>query len=86
MDIEKSISFLTEYGFQITEKDKENIKLKKSGTVITISGEDMPKKLSINYNKKSNEVTLEYDAFVLFDTGDLQEELQKICNGFTKEQ
>ena len=51
LDIEKSISFLTEYGFQITEKDKEIIKLKKSGTIITISGEDMPKNLSIKYNK-----------------------------------
>lgn len=85
LDNEKSISFLTNYGFHITKKDKENITLKKSGTVITITGEDMPKELSIKYNEKSTEITLKYDAFVLFDTGDLQEELEKICNGLIKE-
>ncbi len=69
--------------FDITKKDEETITLKKSGTVITISGEDMPKELSIKYNEKNTEITLKYDAFVLFDTGDLQEELEKICNGLT---
>ena len=83
LDNEKSISFLTNYGFHITKKDEETITLKKSGTVITISGEDMPKELSIKYNEKNTEITLKYDAFVLFDTGDLQEELEKICNGLT---
>jgi len=85
LDNEKSISFLTNYGFHITKKDKETITLKKSGTVITITGENMPKELSIKYNEKSTEITLKYDAFVLFDTGDLQEELEKICNGLIKE-
>jgi hypothetical protein len=84
LDNEKSISFLTNYGFHITKKDKETITLKKSGTVITITGENMPKELSIKYNEKSTEITLKYDAFVLFDTGDLQEELEKICSGLTQ--
>jgi len=44
----------------------------------------MPKELSIKYNEKSTEITLKYDAFVLFDTGDLQEELDKICTGLTQ--
>ena len=84
LDNEKAISFLTNYGFHITKKDKETITLKKPGTVITITGEHMPKELSINYNEKSTEIRLKYDAFVLFDTGDLQEELEKICSGLTQ--
>jgi hypothetical protein len=84
LDNEKSITFLNNYGFEITEKDKATITLKKDGTIITLTGANMPKELSIKYNEKSTEITLKYDAFVLFDTGDLQEELDKICNGLTQ--
>jgi hypothetical protein len=84
LDNEKSIAFLNDYGFEITEKVKATIKLKKAGRIITITGENMPKELSIKYNEKSTEITLKYDAFVLFDTGDLQEELEKICKGLTE--
>ena len=84
LDKKKSFNFLKNYGFQITEKEKKTITLKKPGTVWTFTGFHMPKELTIKYNENSSEITLKYDAFVLIDTGDLQEELEKICYGLTQ--
>ena len=41
----------------------------------------MPFELSILFRDKSSEFSLKYDATVLFDTGDLQEELEKLTSG-----
>jgi len=55
--------------------------LKKVGTELTISRENFPKELSIFFFKNhETEVSFNYDGLVLFDTGDLQEELDLISN------
>ena len=57
--------------------------MKKPGSVFTSSGEKVPKELSIFFKNNETEISLKYDALVLFDTGDLQKELDRISNLIT---
>lgn len=80
MDKEKCINFFVRYGYYIHAEDKNTLELKKGGTTFTISGEKVPKELSISFKDNRTDLSLNYDTLVLFDTGDLQKELDKISN------
>jgi len=80
---EKCINFFIRYGYFIHTEDDKSLVLRKTGTEFTISGEKCPKELSIFFKNQETEVSLKYDTFVLFDTGDLQEELNLISNRIT---
>ena len=80
---EKCINFFIRYGYFIHTENDEKLVLRKSGTEFTTSGEKFPKELSISFNNTGTEISLKYDTFVLFDTGDLQEELDLISNRIT---
>ncbi len=80
---EKCINFFIRYGYFIHTEDDKILVLRKSGTEFTTSGEKFPKELSIVFKNNETEVSLKYDTFVLFDTGDLQEELNLISNRMT---
>jgi hypothetical protein len=54
--------------------------MRKAGTEFTTAGEKFPKELSISFKNNETEIALKYDTFVLFDTGDLQKELDVISN------
>ncbi len=80
---EKCISFFIRYGYFIHTEDDKNLVLRKAGTEFTTAGEKFPKELSLTFNNTETEISLKYDTFVLFDTGDLQEELDLISNRIT---
>jgi len=80
LDKEKCINFLVRYGYYIHTEQENALVLKKAGSLFTSSGEKIPKELSIRYNDNGTELTLKYDALVFFDTGDLQNELDKLSN------
>jgi len=80
---EKCINFFIRYGYFIHTEDDKTLVLKKAGTEFTTSGEKVPKELSILFKNNETEVSLKYDTLVLFDTGDLQEELNLISNRMT---
>jgi|TARA_B110000977_G_C10846081_1_gene403961 hypothetical protein len=77
---EKSINFFIRYGYFIHRESDEKLILRKTGTQFTTSGEKFPKELSISFQNNETAVSLKYDGFVLFDTGDLQEELNLISS------
>jgi len=83
LDKEKFINFFVRYGYYIHTEDDRTLVLKKTGSVFASSGEKIPKELSILFKDKGTEVSLKYDALILFDTGDLQKELDKISNLIT---
>ena len=80
---EKCIQFFIRYGYFIHTEDDKTLVLRKAGTEFTTSGEKFPKELSILFKTNETDVSLKYDTFVLFDTGDLQEELNLISNRIT---
>ena len=80
LDKEKCINFFVRYGYYIHTEDERALVLKKTGTVFAFSGEKFPKELSIFFKDNRTELSLNYDALVLFDTGDLQKELDRISN------
>lgn len=81
---EKCITFFIRYGYFIHSEDETTLVMRKSGTEFTTDGEKFPKELTILFNDKKTEVSLKYDTFVLFDTGDLQKELDLISNRIEK--
>lgn len=80
---EKCITFFIRYGYYIHTEDDKSVVLRKAGTEFTTDGEKFPKELSILFKNNETEIALKYDTFVLFDTGDLQEELDLISNRIT---
>jgi len=83
LDKEKCINFFVRYGYYIHNEDDHALVLRKSGTVFTLSGKNMPMELSILFQNNGTEISLKYDALVLFDTGDLQKELDRISSLMT---
>ena len=80
LDKEKCINFFSRYGYYTHHEDESILVLKKAGTVFTFSGKKIPMELTISFGDSETEISLKYDAYVLFDTGDLQRELDKIVN------
>ena len=83
-DKEKCINFFIRYGYFIHTEDDKTLILRKSGTEFSTSGEKFPKELAILFKNDETEISLKYDTFVLFDTGDLQKELDLIAKRVTK--
>ena len=83
LDKEKCINFFVRYGYYIHTEEEHALVLKKAGSVFTIYGEKMPKELSISFKDNRTKLSLKYDALVLFDSGDLQNELDRISNLMT---
>ncbi|GAA0871035.1 hypothetical protein GCM10009117_01800 [Gangjinia marincola] len=54
--------------------------MRKAGTEFSTAGEKFPKEMSIAFKNNETEIELKYDTLVLFDTGDLQDELDLISN------
>jgi len=81
---EKCINYFVRYGCFIHTEDDKTLVMRKSGTEFTTAGEKFPKELTILFNNQKTKVSLKYDTFVLFDTGDLQEELDLISNRIEK--
>ncbi len=80
---DKCINFFVRYGYYIHTEDDKTLVMRKAGTEFTTSGDKIPKELSILFKINETKVSLKYDTFVLFDTGDLQEELDLISNRIT---
>lgn len=78
---EKCVNFFNRHGYGINKNDKHTIVLKKPGTIWTFNGKDMPLEITILFRDESTQLSLKYDAFALFDTGDLQKELDEISIG-----
>lgn len=81
---EKCINYFNKHGYGFNKECKNSVVLKKPGTIWTFYDKNMPLELTINFETKSTHFSLKYDAFALFDTGDLQNELDKISNKLTK--
>jgi hypothetical protein len=77
---EKCVTFFIRYGYFIHTEDDQSVVMRKAGTEFTTAGEKFPKELSISFKNNETEIALKYDTFVLFDTGDLQKELDVISN------
>ncbi len=80
LNSEKCINFFVKYGYFIHREDENNIIMKKNGTIFSFKGEKFPKELTIHFNSRQTEISLKYDAFVLFDTGDLQDEVNLLSH------
>lgn len=80
---EKCITFFIRYGYYIHTEDDKSVILRKAGTEFTTSGEKVPKELSIFFKNNETQVSLKYDTLVLFDTGDLQDELDLLSTRIT---
>ena len=80
LDKEKCVNFFSRYGYYTHKEDERDLVLKKAGTVFTFSGKKIPMELSISFRDSETEFSLKYDAYVLFDTGDLQKELDRIAS------
>lgn len=80
---DKCILFFIRYGYYIHSEDDKSLVMRKPGTKFTTAGEKAPKELSILFKNQETEVSLKYDMFVLFDTGDLQVALDLISNRIT---
>ncbi|UDQ97492.1 hypothetical protein AAEX28_10755 [Lentisphaerota bacterium WC36G] len=76
----KCYDFFSRYGYFIYEESEDLLVLKKSGTAWAFSLKHFPLELSFKIIGKSTTVSLKYDTWVLFDTGDLREELHRIYN------
>ncbi len=78
VDFEDAKNSIISQGFELlTDEDNCSI-LKKSGTTLTLKGSKAPQKLWLVKRDDGVEVQLKYDVFVLFDTGDLQLELERL--------
>ncbi|WP_031428329.1 hypothetical protein [Flavimarina sp. Hel_I_48] len=77
---EKCITFFIRYGYFVHTEDDQILVMRKAGSQLTVDGEKFPKELSIFFKSNETEIALKYNTFVLFDTGDLQEELDVISN------
>ncbi|PID56939.1 MAG: hypothetical protein CR986_09680 [Ignavibacteriae bacterium] len=78
LDKEKCINLFIRYDYYIHSEDDKTLVMRKAGTEFTTDGEKFPKKLSFLFKNEETEVSLKYDGFVLFDTGDLQKDLDLI--------
>jgi len=83
LDKEKCITFFIRYGYFIHTEDDKSVVMRKAGTEFTFEGEKFPKELIISFKKDKTEIALKYDTLVLFDSGDLQKELDLISNRIT---
>jgi len=81
---EEYINLLSKLGFNVIKDENQIVTFKKKGTNWTFKGEDMPLKLTIDFQDKNIQLTLKYNTLVLFDTGDLQKILDEISNTLTK--
>ncbi|WP_139828018.1 hypothetical protein [Marivirga sericea] len=75
---ERCIDFFLRYGFFIYSEEEKSLIMKKAGREFTTSGEKLPKKLSVLFQDGETVFKLQYDMFILFDTGDLKKELDAI--------
>ncbi len=78
IDKEKVILFFSRKGYYIHSENTTHLTMKKTGTKLTLNGENYPKELSFVFNSQDTRISLKYDGCVLFDTGDLQNELNLI--------
>ena len=78
LSCEKCVSFFNRYRYFIHEESAEQLVLKKQGTSFTTSMARIPLELSFKFDDSSTKVFLKYDCFILFDTGDLRKELDRI--------
>jgi hypothetical protein len=72
-------SSLARQGFLEHDEGDEYAVLKKPGTNLTTRAHQFPLEATIEQKDASVELKLCYDSFVLFDTGDLQTEAERIA-------
>ncbi len=77
---DKCILFFSRQKYYVSHENNQTLTMKKSGTQITMNGEEFPKEMTLKFGTSNTEVSLSYDGLVLFDTGDLQKELDLITN------
>jgi hypothetical protein len=70
--------FFAKRGYVIHEQNDSSLHLSKPGTTFTTSLKRIPLELSFLVSDNQTDVSLAYGALVLFDTGDLKKETDRI--------
>jgi len=77
--IEDAKMFLRQERYIIKNEGEQFAVLLRKGTQFTIEGKKVSLEVALVQENTSVIITLRYDTFVLFDTGDLQDELTGLC-------
>lgn len=70
---------LRRFGFHDHEPDAERIVMKKPGLRFSPRAHQRPMEATLVPHEDGIELTLRYDAFVVFDTGDLEEHADRLA-------
>lgn len=71
VSLDEACDILRREGFSEHVKNPGHVIMKRSGTSLTVFGEEIPIELAIAEAESGLFLQLRYDAFVLLDTGDL---------------
>ena len=72
--------FFLKRGYYIQELTKNGLVMFKPGASFAGSLKRIPLELSFQFNEAATEITLSYGTWVLFDTGDLRKEIDRIAS------
>jgi hypothetical protein len=85
LNIESVSEYFLKRGYFIFEKAGNGLQLKRLGTAFSSNLDRLPLELSFDVQDCATSVSLKYDCWVLFDTGDLASELSRIVNSINRD-
>lgn len=72
VELAEAKRILEHHGFSVRVDNPEHAIFRRSGTQLSISGEDFPLEVAVAQADHGLFLQVRYDTFVLFDTGDLE--------------
>ncbi len=79
-DLETAVAVAEHEGFERRSTNNTEVQLRKPGTWFTMSVDKIPLQLTLTEGAGSDiALTLRYDQFVAFDTGDLEAEADRLA-------
>ena len=70
--LETAREIMADSGFEEHIKNPEHIIFRRTGTIVTVSAKKIPLEVTLATAESGLYLQARYDAFVLFDTGDLE--------------
>ncbi len=77
--LEDATESMLRQGFVEYDRGEDCVVVKRSGTQLTARGERFALEAALARNDGDVEMQVRYDTFVLFDTGDLEDEADRIA-------
>ena len=79
VSLEDATEAMLRQGFVEYDRGEDCVVVKRSGTQLTARGERFALEAALARNGGDVELQVRYDTFVLFDTGDLEDEADRIA-------